>query len=213
MGMLGFSTGEIVGTSLAALVLLGPKEVPAVMKILGTSLGKAVAYSHVYKRKFDRIVEEGGVKELHAEMRMTKSEFDKVYLEIKGEMNPMRNMIRSEFNASSSASRTDDAAASVVGFVASDGDETMKREREEMREKLTRERRQVIFEGISAKAVGRDLRFNDSDNKNKNKNKNKNASTVLLEALAEEEVAREALRFSEKGGLVDEHLSKTKNNR
>ena len=48
---LGFSYGEILGTTVAAVVLLGPKDVPMLAKSLGRMTGKIVGYSHVYREK------------------------------------------------------------------------------------------------------------------------------------------------------------------
>ena len=76
------------------------------------------------------------------------------------------------------------------------------------------EQPQRIFEGISAKAVGRDFAQSDAKTtttatqaEGSTSSGADAASTVLLRALAEEEVAREALRLSEEGGLVDEKLN------
>ena len=57
-GFLGFSYGEILGTSIAAIVLLGPKDVPVIAKALGRLSGKMVGYSHAYREKVERILDE-----------------------------------------------------------------------------------------------------------------------------------------------------------
>jgi len=59
-GFLGFSYGEILGTSIAAIVLLGPKDVPVIAKALGRLSGKMVGYSHAYREKVERILDESG---------------------------------------------------------------------------------------------------------------------------------------------------------
>ena len=85
-GFLGFSYGEILGTSLAAVVLLGPKDVPIIAKTLGRLSGKMVGYSHVYREKVERILDESGeeVKELREEMRGTTKALENVVGEIRG---------------------------------------------------------------------------------------------------------------------------------
>ena len=59
---LGFSYGEILGTTVAAVVLLGPKDVPMLAKSLGRMTGKIVGYSHVYREKLEKILDESEVK-------------------------------------------------------------------------------------------------------------------------------------------------------
>ena len=81
---LGFSYGEIFGTTLAAVVLLGPKDVPVVAKSLGRFAGKMVGYSHVYREKVENILEESEVKELREDLRGTTKALENVVGEIRG---------------------------------------------------------------------------------------------------------------------------------
>ena len=204
-GFLGFSYGEILGTSIAAIVLLGPKDVPRIAKALGRLSGKMVGYSHVYREKVERILDESGeeVKELREEMRGTTKALENVVGEIRGGfrrgggLGESFSRSRSEGSSSSRSSRSIDSEMRG-GSNTRSGEQPHR-----------------IFEGISAKAVGRDFAQSDAKTtKTAATGKASTsssgagaASTVLLRALAEEEVAREALRLSEEGGLVDEKLN------
>ena len=204
-GFLGFSYGEILGTSIAAIVLLGPKDVPRIAKALGRLSGKMVGYSHVYREKVERILDESGeeVKELREEMRGTTKALENVVGEIRGGfrrgggLGESFSRSRSEGSSSSRSSRSIDSEMRG-GSNTRSGEQPHR-----------------IFEGISAKAVGRDFAQSDAKTtKTEATGKASTsssgagaASTVLLRALAEEEVAREALRLSEEGGLVDEKLN------
>ena len=205
-GFLGFSYGEILGTSLAAVVLLGPKDVPIIAKTLGRLCGKMVGYSHVYREKVERILDESGeeVKELREEMRGTTKALENVVGEIRGGfrrgggLGESFSRNRSEGSSSSNSSSNSNRSELRGGSDTSSGEQPHR-----------------IFEGISAKAVGRDFAQSDAKTTktaatgkaSTSSSGADAASTVLLRALAEEEVAREALRLSEEGGLVDEKLN------
>jgi len=205
-GFLGFSYGEILGTSLAAVVLLGPKDVPVIAKTLGRLSGKMVGYSHVYREKVERILDESGeeVKELREEMRGTTKALENVVGEIRGGFRRGGSLVgesrsRSRSEGSSNNSSNSNRSEMRGGSNTSSGEQPHR-----------------IFEGISAKAVGRDFAQSDAKTTKTTAATGKAstsssgadaASTVLLRALAEEEVAREALRLSEEGGLVDEKLN------
>ena len=204
-GFLGFSYGEILGTSIAAIVLLGPKDVPRIAKALGRLSGKMGGYSHVYREKVERILDESGeeVKELREEMRGTTKALENVVGEIRGGfrrgggLGESFSRSRSEGSSSSRSSRSIDSEMRG-GSNTRSGEQPHR-----------------IFEGISAKAVGRDFAQSDAKTTktaatgkaSTSSSGADAASTVLLRALAEEEVAREALRLSEEGGLVDEKLN------
>ena len=205
-GFLGFSYGEILGTSLAAVVLLGQKDVPIIAKTLGRLSGKMVGYSHVYREKVERILDESGeeVKELREEMRGTTKALENVVGEIRGGfrrgggLGESFSRNRSEGSSSSNSSSNSNRSELRGGSDTSSGEQPHR-----------------IFEGISAKAVGRDFAQSDAKTTktaatgkaSTSSSGADAASTVLLRALAEEEVAREALRLSEEGGLVDEKLN------
>ena len=205
-GFLGFSYGEILGTSLAAVVLLGPKDVPVIAKTLGRLSGKMVGYSHVYREKVERILDESGeeVKELREEMRGTTKALENVVGEIRGGFRRGGSLVGESRSRSRSEGSSNNSSNS---------------NRSEMRggsNTRSGEQPHRIFEGISAKAVGRDFAQSDAKTTKTTAATGKAstsssgadaASTVLLRALAEEEVAREALRLSEEGGLVDEKLN------
>ena len=205
-GFLGFSYGEILGTSLAAIVLLGPKDVPIIAKTLGRLSGKMVGYSHVYREKVERILDESGeeVKELREEMRGTTKALENVVGEIRGGFRRGGGLVGESFSRSRSEGSSSSRSSRSIDSEMSGGSTNRSGEQPHR-----------IFEGISAKAVGRDFAQSDAKTtKTAATGKASTsssgagaASTVLLRALAEEEVAREALRFSEEGGLVDEKLN------
>ncbi len=201
---LGFSYGEILGTTVAAVVLLGPKDVPMLAKSLGRMTGKIVGYSHVYREKLEKILDESEVKELHEDLRGTTKALENVVGEI-------RSGLRSSPSGSiGKKSRGDE-----------DEKEATRRANEGMNMKTNSSSsnnssrggsssyQPRIFDGISAKAVGREF-VGDGKKKKSRGAGERDASTVLLRALAEEEVAREALHLSKEGGLVDKKLNERK---
>ena len=201
---LGFSYGEILGTTVAAVVLLGPKDVPMLAKSLGRMTGKIVGYSHVYREKLEKILDESEVKELHEDLRGTTKALENVVGEI-------RSGLRSSPSGSiGKKSRGDE-----------DEKEATRRANEGMNMKTNNSSsnnssrggsssyQPRIFDGISAKAVGREF-VGDGKKKKSRGAGERGASTVLLRALAEEEVAREALHLSKEGGLVDKKLNERK---
>ena len=206
-GFLGFSYGEILGTSLAAIVLLGPKDVPIIAKTLGRLSGKMVGYSHAYREKVERILDESGeeVKELREEMRGTTKALENVVGEIRGGFRRGGGLVGESFSRSRSEGSSSSRSSRSIDSEMSGGSTNRSGEQPHR-----------IFEGISAKAVGRDFAQSDAKTTKTTAATGKAstsssgadaASTVLLRALAEEEVAREALRLSEEGGLVDEKLN------
>ena len=206
-GFLGFSYGEILGTSIAAIVLLGPKDVPRIAKALGRLSGKMVGYSHAYREKVERILDESGeeVKELREEMRGTTKALENVVGEIRGGFRRGGGLVGESFSRSRSEGSSSSRSSRSIDSEMSGGSTNRSGEQPHR-----------IFEGISAKAVGRDFAQSDAKTTKTTAATGKAgtsssgadaASTVLLRALAEEEVAREALRLSEEGGLVDEKLN------
>ena len=206
-GFLGFSYGEILGTSLAAIVLLGPKDVPIIAKTLGRLSGKMVGYSHLYREKVERILDESGdeVKELREEMRGTTKALENVVGEIRGGFRRGGGLVGESFSRNHSEGSSSSRSSRSIDSEMSGGSTNRSGEQPHR-----------IFEGISAKAVGRDFAQSDAKTTKTTAATGKAstsssgadaASTVLLRALAEEEVAREALRLSEEGGLVDEKLN------
>ena len=207
-GFLGFSYGEILGTSLAAIVLLGPKDVPIIAKTLGRLSGKMVGYSHVYREKVERILDESGdeVKELREEMRGTTKALENVVGEIRGGFRRGGGLVGESFSRNHSEGSSSSRSSRSIDSEMSGGSTNRSGEQPHR-----------IFEGISAKAVGRDFAPKSDAKTTKttaatgkastSSSGADAASTVLLRALAEEEVAREALRLSEEGGLVDEKLN------
>jgi hypothetical protein len=206
-GFLGFSYGEILGTSIAAIVLLGPKDVPIIAKTLGRLSGKMVGYSHAYREKVERILDESGeeVKELREEMRGTTKALENVVGEIRGGFRRGGGLVGESFSRSRSEGSSSSRSSRSIDSEMSGGSTNRSGEQPHR-----------IFEGISAKAVGRDFAQSDAKTTKTTAATGKAgtsssgadaASTVLLRALAEEEVAREALRLSEEGGLVDEKLN------
>lgn len=193
---LGFSYGEIFGTTLAAVVLLGPKDVPVVAKSLGRFAGKMVGYSHLYREKVEKILEESEVKELREDLRGTTKALENVVGEIRG----FGLRSRGSSRLSSALSRGEEEARN--GSFNSDSRSRSRTSSNDTSSGTSGDEQPKIFEGISAKAVGRDFAENAAK-----KASSEVASTVLLRALAEEEVAREALHLSKEGGLVDQKLN------
>ena len=166
-----------------------------------------VGYSHVYREKVERILDESGeeVKELREEMRGTTKALENVVGEIRGGFRRGGGLVGESFSRNHSEGSSSSRSSRSIDSEMSGGSTNRSGEQPHR-----------IFEGISAKAVGRDFVQSDAKTTKTTAATGKAstsssgadaASTVLLRALAEEEVAREALRLSEEGGLVDEKLN------
>ena len=190
--MFGFSTGEIFGTTLFALVVLGPKDVPVLARTVGRLCGRAVAYAGFYRKAFERVViEDGAVRQLHDDITSTTRQLDRIGREIREvSSSPVRRELRRRDNG---FFKTDEGN----GSSSSSAKVRSRRKDDEPR----------VFEGISVTALRRSSNGNEE---RKREEKENDASTILREALAEEEVAREVLRLSKCGGAVDAYLSKSR---
>jgi len=136
------------------------------------------------------------VKELREDLRGTTKALENVVGEIRG----FGLRSRGSSRLSSALSRDEEEARN-----SSFNDDSRSRSRTSSNDTssgTSGDEQPKIFEGISAKAVGRDFAENAAK-----KASSEVASTVLLRALAEEEVAREALHLSKEGGLVDQKLN------
>ena len=201
---LGFSYGEILGTTVAAVVLLGPKDVPMLAKSLGRMTGKIVGYSHVYREKLEKILDESEVKELHDDLRGTTKALENVVGEIRSGLRSspsgsIGKKSRGEEEEKEATRRANEGMNMKTNSSSSNNNSRGGSSSHQPR----------IFDGISAKAVGREF-VGDRKKKKSRGAGERDASTVLLRALAEEEVAREALHLSKEGGLVDKKLNERK---
>jgi len=62
--MLDFDTSKLLIWGLVALVVIGPKDLPKVMRVVGYWLGKARAMSNQFRAGFDQMVRESELAEM-----------------------------------------------------------------------------------------------------------------------------------------------------
>ncbi len=62
--MLEFDTSKLLVWGLIALVVIGPKDLPKVMRVVGYWLGKARAMSNQFRAGFDQIIRDAELAEL-----------------------------------------------------------------------------------------------------------------------------------------------------
>ena len=62
--MLDFDTSKLLVWGLIALVVIGPKDLPKVMRVVGFWLGKARAMSNQFRAGFDQMVRESELAEM-----------------------------------------------------------------------------------------------------------------------------------------------------
>jgi sec-independent protein translocase protein TatB len=62
--MLDFDTSKLLVWGLIALVVIGPKDLPKVMRVAGYWLGKARAMSSQFRAGFDQMVREAELAEM-----------------------------------------------------------------------------------------------------------------------------------------------------
>lgn len=62
--MLDFDTGKLLIWGLVALVVIGPKDLPKVMRVVGYWLGKARAMSNQFRAGFDQMVRDSELAEM-----------------------------------------------------------------------------------------------------------------------------------------------------
>jgi len=62
--MLEFDTSKLLVWGLIALVVIGPKDLPRVMRVVGYWLGRARAMSNQFRAGFDQMIREAELAEL-----------------------------------------------------------------------------------------------------------------------------------------------------
>ena len=71
--MLDFSWSHILLVLIVALVVVGPKDLPRLMRTLGQWAGKARDMANEFRRSFDEMAREAELDELRAEIEALKS--------------------------------------------------------------------------------------------------------------------------------------------
>jgi sec-independent protein translocase protein TatB len=72
--MLDFSWSHIVILLIVALVVVGPKDLPRLMRIVGQWMGKARAMANEFRRSFDEMARQSELDELRKEIENLRSE-------------------------------------------------------------------------------------------------------------------------------------------
>ena len=62
--MFGFAPSEIMLLALVALVVIGPKDLPRVMRVVGRFVGKARGMANQFRSGFDAMVREAELEEM-----------------------------------------------------------------------------------------------------------------------------------------------------
>jgi len=72
--MLDFSWSHILIVLIVALVVVGPKDLPRLMRILGQWTGKARAMANEFRKSFDDMARQAEVEELRAEINALRDQ-------------------------------------------------------------------------------------------------------------------------------------------
>ena len=72
--MLDFSWSHIVILLIVALVVVGPKDLPRLMRIIGQWTGKARAMANEFRRSFDEMARQSELDELRKEIESLRNE-------------------------------------------------------------------------------------------------------------------------------------------
>jgi sec-independent protein translocase protein TatB len=83
--MLDLSWSHIVILLIVALVVVGPKDLPRLMRIIGQWTGKARAMANEFRRSFDDMARQAELDELRKEIEQLKN--DRPLADIAGELN------------------------------------------------------------------------------------------------------------------------------
>src|ERR1700741_2641272 len=85
--MFDISWGELLIVMVVALVVVGPKDLPKLMRKAGQWLGRARALANQFRKSFDEMARPAELDELRAEVERLKS--DRPLSEIESEANAM----------------------------------------------------------------------------------------------------------------------------
>jgi len=85
--MFDISWGELLIVMVVALVVVGPKDLPKLMRKAGQWLGRARAMADQFRKSFDEMARQAELDELRAEVERLKS--DRPLSEIESEANAM----------------------------------------------------------------------------------------------------------------------------
>lgn len=77
--MFDLSLGELALVVIAAVVFIGPKELPSVIRALATAMRHLRSLASEIRRAFDDLAKESGVKELEEGMRLIRGDDGKMY--------------------------------------------------------------------------------------------------------------------------------------
>ncbi len=97
--MLDFSWSHILLLLIVALVVVGPKDLPRLMRIVGQWMGKARSMADQFRRSFDDMARQAELDELRKEIESLRNE--KPLADIETEMN--RPIVPDEMRSKASA--------------------------------------------------------------------------------------------------------------
>jgi len=77
--MFGIDTGELMVIALVALVVIGPKDLPRVMAVIGRWVGRARAMARQFRASFDEMVRETELQEMERKWREENERIMRMY--------------------------------------------------------------------------------------------------------------------------------------
>ena len=67
--MFDIAWSELLIVAIVAILVVGPKELPALLRTLGQMLGKLRRHADEFRRQFDEAVKDAGAEDLQREIR------------------------------------------------------------------------------------------------------------------------------------------------
>ncbi|XP_073134237.1 uncharacterized protein [Henckelia pumila] len=221
--MLGISYGELFLIVGAAAALIGPKDLPIISRTMGRLAGRAIGYVQVARGQFESVMQQSQARQVHKELQDTMAQLEAIRHEIRSIsfMNPgplttrLVDNIAKPKSADIEPPKAHEEVAAIIettetratpkdhsSTTASPIDihsQTMTYERladssslsvksmDEVLNELTDESGQFTVLPISAESAGLLPKLTERDNFR--------GSDLLLEAVLEEDVARNAKEF------------------
>lgn len=75
--MFGVDSSELIIIALAALIFIGPKELPATLRTLGRTIARVRAYTHHFTGGISAMMREAELKEMEARWRADMATADR----------------------------------------------------------------------------------------------------------------------------------------
>src|SRR3954451_15809304 len=113
--MFGISWGKLVVIGVIALIVIGPKELPAVLRMVGQWMGKMRRMAAEFQGQFQDAMREAEMADLKKTFDETTSGLTSVFDPIKNDMDKMVNDPMSMGSSSAASTATPDAGIPTPG--------------------------------------------------------------------------------------------------